>query len=75
MKENNLDLHGIRHAEVFQTVDKFVGGHIMSDTKCIEIVTGNSPKMKEIVSRILLEYGLTFHSPPYNKGMLIVNII
>ena len=37
-----LDLHGMRYADVPRAIDLFIGSHIVSGTKEIEIITGKS---------------------------------
>lgn len=48
-----LDLHGVKHADVKVMVEDFV----LTKTPPIRIVTGNSPKMKKLVTKILEEHG------------------
>ena len=73
---NKLDLHGTRHVDVFGEVDRFVGGHIIEmKYNSLEIVTGHSQKMKELVLSTISDYGLTAEVPPNNRGTLIVTLI
>ena len=44
-----LDLHGIRHEDVDRIVENFV---LLNDTP-LEIVTGNSQRMQELVIEVL----------------------
>ena len=41
-----LDLHGIRHIEVSNKVDSFLWEAIQRNAPSVEIVTGNSKRMK-----------------------------
>ncbi len=76
VKSPKLDLHGTKHENVFGEVDRFVGDHIIEmKYKSLEIVTGHSQRMKEIVLRTISDYGLTAEVPPYNRGTLIVTLI
>jgi len=46
MGNNVLDLHGIKHRNVFAKVDKFIGNHLCKGTEEVEIITGRSLAMK-----------------------------
>jgi len=77
MKTNgtSLDLHGIKHGQVFKTVDKFLGKHIQNGTNEVSFITGNSPKMKMLVSRVLDDYELYAEETMLNPGKLVVNLM
>jgi hypothetical protein len=47
----------------------------MDKAQEVEIVTGNSDRMKELVREVLYEYNLKSESPIYNNGTLIVNML
>ena len=51
---NKLDLHGVRHGDVQQEVDHFLFEN--NDRLPLQIVTGNSGRMKEIVIEVLNDY-------------------
>ncbi len=71
-----LDLHGVRHHEVHDKVDKFIGGHIFEGkTNSVKIVTGNSPEMKSLVKRTLSQYQLDGKEDFFNNGCLIVTFL
>lgn len=68
-----LDLHGVRHEEVPRQVDLFVNAQWGSG-KNLKIITGNSHKMKAIVTQTLAPYGLqTKEGDPFghNKSYLL----
>ncbi len=67
-----LDLHGVFHSEVFETVDKFISENLYAGE--VEIVTGYSDRMKELVQEVLSDYKLKGETPPYNSGTLVVKI-
>ena len=67
-----LDLHAIFHSDVFEIVDEFIGENLYSGE--VEIVTGYSKRMKELVQEVLSDYKLKGVSPPYNDGTLVVKI-
>lgn len=48
-----LDLHGVKHADVETTVEEFV----LIRTPPIKIITGNSEPMKELVIKALDKHG------------------
>ena len=64
-----LDLHGVRHQRVDEITRVFLN---FIDLPC-QIVTGNSPHMKEIVKRIVEEYEwFCYEKDSYNHGTLVV---
>ncbi len=64
-----LDLHGTRHAEADEKIRTFLN---FVDLPC-QIVTGNSPKMKSIVRKIIKEYDwFCYERDSYNYGTLII---
>ena len=71
-----LNLHGIKHGDVKRKVIHFVEDNWNSG-KEIEIITGNSDKMRKLAIEILNEYNLYYrigHMFTYNKGYLIVSM-
>jgi len=54
---HKLDLHRKRHEDVRQLVIRFIETHWGKPAE-LKIITGNSNRMKEIVSEVLREYGL-----------------
>ena len=46
---HRLDLHGIRHEEVDRLVENFV----LLNTPPMRIITGNSHKMRDLVTNVL----------------------
>jgi DNA-nicking Smr family endonuclease len=72
--KNQLDLHGIKHADINQVVSKFIDKHIQSTTLEVMIITGNSDNMKKIVKETLRDYYLTAEESLINPGKLIVNL-
>jgi len=69
-----LDLHGIKHKEVFGVVDKFIGKHLIDYTTEVHIITGHSKSMKKIVSEVLDDYELYSQESILNPGKLIINL-
>ena len=50
-----LDLHGVKHADVEKAVDNFVYKN-REYSGVLEIITGNSGQMKNIVLSVLSQY-------------------
>ena len=72
--DNTLDLHGVRHEQAHNMVDKFVGKHIIAKTQEVYVVTGNSKKMKEIVIRTIQDYGISGHEDWMNSGKMVLDL-
>lgn len=70
-----LDLHGTFYRDVSSKVHSFISRCIMDKAHEVEIVTGNSDRMKELVREVLSEYNLKSESPIYNNGTLVVNML
>ena len=69
-----LDLHGMRHGSVGRALENFLYEHMQNGTTEIEVITGNSTEMKDIVKGILKEYDMTCEEKWGNFGTLIVNM-
>ena len=67
-KNRTLDLHGTRHVDVDEIVRKFLN---FADLPCT-IITGNSEKMKELVSTIVKEYDWICRDSISNSGEVII---
>ena len=68
----SLDLHGIKHRDVEDLVNAFIGRHF--NMLPIEIITGNSVDMQEIVRKIVLSYKLKMESSNYfNLGSYVIS--
>lgn len=74
MKNNSLDLHGIKHVDVPREIDKFMGEHLMSGTKSVIIITGNSDMMKKIVGQTLSDYCMEYIESWFNTGEVLINL-
>jgi len=74
-KSYKLDLHGTFYRDVSKKVHSFIGKCILDKAQEVEIITGNSDRMKELVKQVLSEYNLKSESPIYNKGTLIINML
>jgi DNA-nicking Smr family endonuclease len=71
---NKIDLHGIKHEDVRRSLDRFFWEKMQNNHSEVEIVTGISIKMKEIVKGISNEYNFRVEEIILNPGILIVYI-
>ena len=69
-----LDLHGVKHKDVSQKVDKFIGYHLLEGTPSISIITGHSKEMKNHVSRVLDDYEMYSQESILNPGKITVDL-
>ncbi len=72
MKNDTLDLHGVRHSDVSRKVNIFMGEMIDSREPYLYIITGLSNEMQDIVTETLKDYKLDyevgdFFNPGYIK--------
>jgi dsDNA-specific endonuclease/ATPase MutS2 len=75
LKFYKLDLHGTFHSQVKDKVDKFISNCILDKAIEVEIITGNSDKMKALVVDVLKDYNLKSYSPVFNSGTLIIDML
>jgi len=75
-KHDILDLHGVRHHEVKRKVDEFLYGSMMKNITNVDIITGNSKRMIDIVVETIKEYGFNYElGTPLNGGFISVSLI
>jgi len=70
-----LDLHGMKHMDVSKNVDMFLWEAMQKNLSNVEIVTGNSQQMKDIVRDCVDDYGFTCTEQFWNWGVLIITLI
>ena len=70
-----LDLHGVKHADVPQLIDQFIWEQMNKNSKEIEIVTGISQTMKEVVIKTLKDYDFNYNEVCNNPGKLIISLV
>ena len=58
---NTLDLHGVRHADVPKLLDQFLWEQIQKKRREVEIITGMSHTMLEVVIKNLQYYDFTYN--------------
>jgi len=69
-----LDLHGVKHAEVPKLLDQFLWEQIQKKRKEVEIITGMSNTMLEVVIKNLKDYDFAYNEAWNNPGKLIVKL-
>ncbi len=72
-----LDLHRVRHKDVRSKVIRFVEDNWNLTNDEVEIITGHSPEMQEIVKTVLVEYSLPYtvgRRFDTNKGYIVVQM-
>ena len=69
-----LNLHRVKHEDARAEVIRFIEHNWGKDVE-VEIITGNSHKMKGLVMNVLDEYGLTYQISRMfdlnNKGYIV----
>ena len=66
-----LDLHGLRHHEVCILVEDFILEN--QDQLPLRIITGNSNKMKSIVTNVIQKHNFNYSDGDfYNRGYILV---
>jgi DNA-nicking Smr family endonuclease len=71
---NKIDLHGIKHENVQRELDQFYWIMMQKGHYEVEVVTGISNTMKNIVREISEDYNFKVLEVPLNPGALIVRI-
>tara|TARA_R110000824_G_scaffold54915_2_gene151426 strand:- start:1399 stop:1623 length:225 start_codon:yes stop_codon:yes gene_type:complete len=69
-----LDLHGVKHKDVFTHVDKFIGEHILLGNLQVQIITGHSDKMKKLVKEVLVDYGIESEQSFFDNSTLNIKL-
>lgn len=68
-----IDLHGVKHQDVQRKLDIFFWECMQKNAKQAEVITGISPKMKQIVRDVCKEYKLDVIEFSFNPGSLTVD--
>jgi DNA-nicking Smr family endonuclease len=71
---NKIDLHGIKHENVQRELDQFFWQMMQRGHSEVEVVTGISHEMKDIVKKVSEDYNFIVLEIPLNPGALIVRI-
>lgn len=69
-----LDLHGLKHQDVKRQLDVFFWEAMNKKVGQVEVVTGHSQVMKQLVMETCDEYGFQFKEGLINKGHLIIDL-
>ena len=69
-----LDLHGVKHADVPRLVDQFIWEQMNKKSREVEIITGVSQTMKDVVIKNLKDYEFNYSEAWNNPGKLIVSL-
>ncbi len=70
-----LDLHGVKHADVPRLLDQFIWEQMNKKSREIEIITGISQTMKQVVIKNLKDYDFSYSESWNNPGKLIVSLV
>jgi DNA-nicking Smr family endonuclease len=70
-----LDLHGVKHADVAKLLDQFIWEQMNKKSKEIEVITGLSQTMKQVVIKNLKDYDFNYNEAWNNPGKLIVSLV
>lgn len=70
-----LDLHGVKHADVAKLIDQFIWEQMNKKSKEVEIITGISQTMKQVVIKNLKDYDFNYNEAWNNPGKLIVSLV
>ena len=69
-----LDLHGKTHLEASEEVRATLLSASHSSFE-IDIITGNSDAMKDVVREVCDSYSFNYSIPFYNNGMMIITYL
>ena len=70
-----LDLHGMKHMDVSKYVDEFIWEAMQRKERSVEVVTGNSTEMKDIVRECVSDYGFVCTEVFWNFGALTITLV
>jgi DNA-nicking Smr family endonuclease len=70
-----LDLHGVKHADVPKLMDQFIWEQMNKKSREVEIITGISQAMKQVVIKNLKDYDFIYNEASNNPGKFIVSLV
>jgi len=70
-----LDLHGVKHEDVQRVMDSFLYENMLKKKNEVEIITGISNQMKEIVSEVAKDYSMKVLDDPLNPGKVFIKLV
>jgi DNA-nicking Smr family endonuclease len=74
-KMKTLDLHGVKHADVPKLMDQFIWEQMNKKSREVEIITGISQAMKQVVIKNLKDYDFIYNEAWNNPGKFIVTLV
>lgn len=69
-----LDLHGVKHENVTREIDNFLWECMNKKVTQVEIITGNSSIMRELVDSCISEYGFSPNPHFTREGSILVDL-
>ena len=70
-----LDLYGYKIDDIHNIVDEFLYENIKPQRKELEIITRTQKsEVKEIITQIIINYGLNYKECSYNPSLLKISI-
>jgi DNA-nicking Smr family endonuclease len=70
-----LDLHGTKHEDAQKLLDAFFYEHMRKNSSRVYVITGNSDKMKQIVSRVASEHGLSAVENMFHSAEMLIDLV
>ena len=70
----SINLHGIKHQDVQRELDVFFWEMMNKGVDQVEVITGMSELMKDIVIDTCQEYGFKVNERYLNPGSLIIDL-
>lgn len=69
-----IDLHGTKHQDVQRKLDIFFWECMQKNITQVEVITGMSDRMKEIVIDTAIEYKFRVNEIQINPGSLFIDL-
>lgn len=69
-----IDLHGVKHENVSRQLDIFFWEMMQKKLPQVEVVTGVSSRMKELVKETCKDYNFEMVENPINIGSVFVKL-
>ena len=69
-----IDLHGVKHENVSRQLDIFFWEMMQKQLSQVEVITGVSSRMKELVKETCKDYNFEMVENPINIGSVFVKL-
>ena len=69
-----IDLHGVKHENVSRQLDIFFWEMMQKQLSQVEVITGVSTRMKELVKETCKDYNFEMVENPINIGSVFVKL-